>query len=63
MCYKEEGHTYITGSVEKLLQKRREVPKEGKERLEYLKARVEQAYSSDALDSIIVEALDIAAPR
>jgi hypothetical protein len=76
LCNKENGHSYIPGSIEKLLekskvglikaldklQKRRGIPKEGKDRLASLRARVELAYSSDSLESIIDEAIEIATP-
>lgn len=75
LCNKEEGHNYIPGSTEKLLeksvtglikgleklQKRRGIPKEGKDKLAALKARVELTRSSDSLNLIIEEALEIAA--
>jgi hypothetical protein len=76
LCNKENGHSYIPGSIEKLLerskaglikaldklQKRRGIPKEGKDRIASLKARVELANSSDYLESIIDEAIEVATP-
>jgi hypothetical protein len=77
LCNKEDGSTYINGSIEKRLekskgylikaldklQKKRGITKEGKDRLAALRAHIELARSSDSLHLVIEEALDIAAPH